>query len=463
MKTLFPTLFAALAPLAVTALACAAPASTTDAAATGAQEQNEDVPFDLMHTVPECHHDGHPTTWCDHTDVPALAQASGMEARINSLIDRAVDPAKSKIVIAYFSFSDKGVFNKLCEKGKAGFSVEGFFDQSYRTQLPAQLPAQCQGPSGNNVKVHFLGQLSDSPYIWRLHHNKFLIVDSGDDRPVSVNFSSGNLSSYGVSAHFDHWVLMTTPRTSNVVKMHDCVIDSLRKAIDPQATGTDQMIDDPNVYRQSLDACLAAQGTLFAPGKTWVESAITKENIAPLFSPDPAGANAEILIDNINRVQAGGKIYGAMQHFLHYGIAEALRGAVSRGVDVSLVMDDDVITGESEVPGVREFYDSELKQSVSGMKVQFLVTNAKEFQLMHNKFLVMENVDGSKTRVFSGAGHFTDAGLHDNYENFYLSQNDTLNKKYADLFGYLWPRSVTEQQATPPATPPAQPVQGMSP
>ena len=243
MKTRFPYLFAALAPLA---LGCAGPASTNaDAPATGAQEQNEDAPFDLMHTVPECHHAGHPTTWCDHTDVPALAQASGMEARINSLIDRAVDPAKSKIVIAYFSFSDKGVYNKLCEKGKAGFSVEGFFDQSYRTQLPAQLPAQCQGPSGNNVKVHFLGQLSNVPYVWRLHHNKFLIVDSGDDRPVSVNFSSGNLSSYGVSAHFDHWVLMTTPRTSNVVKMHECVVDSLRKAIDPQATGTDQMIDDP--------------------------------------------------------------------------------------------------------------------------------------------------------------------------------------------------------------------------
>ena len=256
---------------------------------------------------------------------------------------------------------------------------------------------------------------------------------------------------------------MTTPRTSNVVKMHECVDRLARKAIDPQATGTDQMIDDPNVYRQSLDACLAAQGTLFAPGKTWVESAITKENIAPLFSPDPAGANAEILIDNINRVQAGGKIYGAMQHFLHYGIAEALRSAVSRGVDVSLVMDDDVITGESEVPGVRQFYDSELKQSVSGMKVQFLVTNAKEFQLMHNKFLVMEERRRQQDARVLGRRYFTDAGLHDNYENFYLSQNDTLNKKYADLFGYLWPRSVTEQQATPPANPPAQPVQVMSP
>jgi phosphatidylserine/phosphatidylglycerophosphate/cardiolipin synthase-like enzyme len=252
---------------------------------------------------------------------------------------------------------------------------------------------------------------------------------------------------------------MTSARTSNVVKMHQCVVDSLRKAIDPQGTGTDQMVDDPFVYRQTLDACLASQGTLFAPGTTWVESAITKENIAPLFSPDPAGANAAILVENINRVQAGGKIYGAMQHFLHYGIAQALRSAVGRGVDVSLVMDDDIITGESEVPGVRGFYDAYLKQSVSGMKVQFLVTNAVDHQLMHNKFLVMENVDGTKTRVFSGAGHFTDAGLHDNYENFYLSQNDSLSKKYAELFGYLWPRSITEQQVNAPA----QPVQGGTP
>ena len=457
MKRRAFTLFPALAPLVV-ALGCSAPAATTEATA-GVQEQNEDAPFDLMHTVPECHHDGHATTWCDHTDVPALALASGMEARINTLIDRAVDPAKSKIEIAYFSFSDKGVFNKLCDKGKAGFSIEGFFDQSYRTQLPAQLASQCQGPSGNNVKVHFLGQLSDVPYVWRLHHNKFLIVDGGDERSVSVNFSSGNLSSYGVSAHFDHWVLMTSARTSNVVKMHQCVVESLKKAIDPQGRGTDQMVDDPVVYRQTLDACLASQGTLFAAGTSWVENAITKENIAPLFSPDPAGANAAILIENINRVQAGGKIYGAMQHFLHYGIASALRSAVSRGVDVSLVMDDDIITGESEVPGVRGFYDAYLRPSVSGMKMQFLVTNAKEFQLMHNKFLVMEGIDGQKTRVFSGAGHFTDAGLHDNYENFYLSQNDVLSKKYQDLFGYLWPRSVTEQQITAAA----QPVQGGMP
>ena len=124
-----------------------------------------------------------------HELLTKLAQASGMETRARAIIDKATDPAKAKIVIAYFSFSNTAVYNKLCEKGKAGFDIEGFFDQSYRTQMPAQLATSCQGPSGHNVRVHFLGQLSQSPWIWRLHHNKFLLVDTGvDNEPVNLNF-----------------------------------------------------------------------------------------------------------------------------------------------------------------------------------------------------------------------------------------------------------------------------------
>jgi hypothetical protein len=445
MKLRFLSLLAAL-PL----FAACSPAPSGDAAQSS-QDQTEDTPFDLMHTRPECHHDGHPTTWCTRDDVGPTAALSGMEKRINAILDRAVDPATSKILIAYFSFSAKGVFTKLCEKGKAGFDIEGFFDQSYRMQLPAQLMS-CQGPSGKNVRIHFLGQLSQVPYVWRLHHNKFLIVDSGDERPVSVNFSSGNLSSYGISEHFDHWALLTAPRASSLVKMHLCVAESLRKAINPEGAAVDQQIDDPNLYRSSLDACLSAQQTFFAPGTQWVEHAIDAEKIAPLFSPDPAGANAQILVENIGRVKPGGKIYGAMQHFLHYGIASALRSAAQRGVSVRLVMDAALISGQSEVPGVKPFYDSYLKESVSGMKVQFLVVNSPEFQMMHNKFLVMEGLDGDKTRVFSGAGHFSDAGLRDNYENFYLSQSDVLSAKYNELFGYLWQRTVTEAQVLDPSS-----------
>jgi len=411
---------------------------------TAGQNETELVPFDLMHTRPECQHDGHPDTWCTHDDAQHAASLSGMEKKIGAILDRAKDPEKSSIVIAYFSFSNKSVYSKLCEKGRAGFSVEGFFDQSYRTLMPAQLAQECQGPSGNNVRVHFLGQLSQSPFIWRLHHNKFLLVDAGVGQPVSVNFSSGNLSSFGTSVHFDHWALLETPRDSNLYKQHGCVVSALRKAINPKGAAQDEEIDDPDVYRSALEDCLTEEHTLFAPGTEWVDKAIAEEKIAPLFSPNPSGDNERILVDQIDRVAKGGRIYGAMQHFLSYDIAGALQQAVKRGVEVRLIMDDDVITGEGEVPGVRGFYDSELAEPVSGMKVQFLVTNAAEHQMMHNKFIVMENFDGKTTRVFSGAGHFTDAGLRDNYENFYVSESDDLSAKYGELFDYMWPRTVTQ-------------------
>lgn len=420
-----------------------------------------DIKFDLIHTRPECTHEGKASTWCDHNDAARLAELSGMETRVKALIDRATDPAKAKIAIAYFSFSNRAVYNKLCEKGKAGFSIEGFFDQSYRSGLPAQLANECQAPGKKNVVVHFLGQLSNSPYIWRLHHNKFLYVDPGGatDR-LSLTFSSGNLSSFGLSAHLDHWVIMDAPRNADVAKQNRCVMEGMRAAVAPaSAGGADKEIDDPGVYRSKLEDCLKKAKSYWKPGTSWVETAIAKEKVAPLFAPNPAGDLENVLIAQINRVQSGGKIYGAMQHFLHYGIASALQQAKQRGVEVSLAMDDDVITGDSEVEGVRSFYDSYLDPEHTGMKVRFVVTNAGDHQMMHNKFLVMEGIDGQKTRVFSGAGHFTDAGMRDNYENFYLTESSELSAKYKNLFEYIWPKTKSQsdiEQATP-ATPEAPP------
>lgn len=117
-------------------------------------------------------------------------------------------------------------------------------------------------------------------------------------------------------------------------------------------------------------------------------------------------------------------------------------------------MDDDVVTGDSEVPGVVEFYQNFLK--TSGIKIQFMKTNSGVMQMMHNKFLIMEKVkttQGSVQRVFSGAGHFTTSAMRNNYENFYLSQNQILTNKYKELFNYMWPKSITEEQATMPLNP----------
>ncbi|MBS1983325.1 MAG: hypothetical protein JST16_04060 [Bdellovibrionales bacterium] len=416
--------------------------------------------FDLMHTVPECHHQGKPTTWCSSEDTQNGADRAGMEKRVVEILDAARDPSDSRIVIAYFSFSNKAAFNKLCERGKAGISIEGFFDKSYGgdpTNLPGQLEANCQSGSKHNVRIHYLGDKNTSPgnFVWRLHHNKFLMVDPGGDDPIRLNFSSGNLSAYGLSLHFDHWVVMQADRDTALVKQHMCVVSALQKAIDPDGSGHDREVDDPKVYRQSLDSCLKKYGMLGLTDPEGAEKLLAKEKIAPLFAPNPNNDVFNTLVANVDRVKKGGHLSIAIQHFLYPEIAQALTRAVKRGVKVQMIMDDDVVLGMSEVPGVKQFYYKYLVPSKSGIDIRFMRTNADTPppQMMHNKFLVMEGVDGNKKRVFSGAGHFTSSGMRNNYENFYLSQVDDLTAKYLDLFEYMWDRSASESEVLAAGSP----------
>lgn len=390
----------------------------------------------LMHTKPVCAHDGKTPAWCTYDDLIPSSDASGMVANISSQIELAVDPATAKIFVAYFSFSNKPIFKKLCERATAGVPIEFFLDSSYRgNKLASDLKA-C-GPN-DNVKLHFIGKMDVSDpndIVWRLHHNKFMIVDTGvDAEPVKINFSSGNLSAYGTSLHFDHWVTVTAQRSSNIYQTHRCVISSMLRAIDPDGDGVDNDVDDPAVYRQNLDACLNAMSALR------IEDAIKSETIAPLFSPNPKNEIANALIAEIKKLKKGRAIRGAIQHFTHTSIARALADACTRGVDVKMVMDDDVLSGESEVPGVKEFYDSFLDNTC--IQIRFMQTNSPAFQMMHNKFLILGGL-----RVFAGAGHFTYSAMTKNYENFYLMQSASIVNQYDTMFDGMWGISLDEQQA----------------
>lgn len=405
-----------------------------------------EIEFNLMHTKPVCDHEDRPATWCTSQDTKKAAKAAGMEEAIREMLDKAKNPKKAKISIGYFSFSNSSVFEKLCERGKDGITIEGFFDSSAAELSGAfseRLAEECQGPEGDNVHVYYLG--TKSP--WRLHHNKFLLVDSGSG-PVRLNFSSGNLSSYGLSIHFDHWVMLEASRSSDLVQQHLCVIESLKQAVDSEERTPKS--DDPDVYRETLNECLA-ENSNWTESSSWVEKALKKEKIAPLFSPDPKNNIYKVLAKNIDEVVEGGKIYGAMQHFLHTGLAEKLQAAQERGVEVTLLMDDDVVLGDSEVPGVGEFFREFLDPSVSGFNLFFMQTNSDagngRAQMMHNKYLILDGVSKKgKKRVFSGAGHFTTAGMKNNYENFYLSEVKSLTEQYDELFNFMNEYSVSEEE-----------------
>lgn len=421
--------------------------------------QAQILKWDLMHTRPAtreaggCNHPPHSPSWCDSDDRLEAAKRAGMEDVVRSLIAEAQDPTKSSIVIAYFSFSNRAAFEALCEAGKRGISIKGFFDSDYASDpsnFPGRLAAECQAPGKTNVDVRFLGAKNTmvEPIVWRLHHNKFLLVDSGNPDSVSLNFSSGNLSSSGLSLHFDHWGVLRVRRSSNIYRYHQCVVSAL-DAARPQGS----QVDDPDRYLGELQDCVSRQDV-----RTSVESSIKSERVAALFAPNAKNEVYRALKSNIARVGAGGAIYGAIQHFLHYGIAQDLCDAADRGAEITLLMDNDVMSGESEVPGVRDFFESALRPCLrtpaaggGGFTIRYMETNAAIMQMMHNKFIVLKNLDGTgRDRTFSGAGHFTSSAMRRNYENFYITESPEMVTKYTKLFEYMKEFSLSEEQVVEP-------------
>ena len=415
---------------------------------------NAEITMELMHTKPECAQPGKTSTWCTAEDTDKATKDSGMVARINSILEKfAIAKAKAgaspKVHIAYFSFSNKLVHEKLCEVGKLGIPMTIVLDNGSKGQ--ADKVAACQkDPQKPNVKVSYLGGVRQP---WRLHHNKFLVVDPGDGTDFSINFSSGNLSTYGTSLHLDHWVVATAPANSNLTRSHLCVIKGLDEAVKTAdetgmyATGE----ADSKFDRQVVNAYIDTRGACFT--KTGViptmesDKALEAEGIAPSYSPNKKNEVLKVFIRELERVTArqnAGEemyIYIAIQHFLHRDVKAALVNAANAGVDVRLVMDDDVARGESEVPGVSKFYREELRGK--GMEIRFAQTNAGARQMMHNKLAIL-----SGERTFSGAGHYTTAAMKNNWENFYLVQNRKLVREYTTYFKELWEKSLDETGAT---------------
>lgn len=419
----------------------------------------------VLHTRPECNHEGHTSAWCTNEDRSEADKRSGMIDEINKMIDLADNP-ESKIFIAYLSFSNAGVFNKLCEKGKQGISIEAFFDYAqFGEEFPTRLKNECQGPKGKNINVRYLGiiQYQKDPDTgkeivdpetglpvleeWRLHHNKFLIVQPGQGRDVSISFSSGNLSKWGTSLHFDHWVTTVASYKSQFHKSHTCIIDGIRAAVDESDLKREYpekyVKDDPEIYSDTFESCYKTKD--LSP-----EKALAEDGIYLLNSPNNDRRTERALIKEIRDLGESAaenldkqyEIFGAIQHFNHRAIAKELNKLCSRktgSVNVSFIMDDDIILGQSEIPKIDKFFKENLLNKKFGGKscinIRFMETNASIRQMMHNKFIIFTGPDYA--RSFSGAGHFTNSAMRNNYENFYVSNNQSLVEQYRDLYNYM--------------------------
>lgn len=416
------------------------------------------IRFGFMHTKQNCavNENGvlRKPTYCLPSDREAMNKLSGMVDNINAQLDTALSNVKkAQVSIAYFSFSNSGVQKKVCELSSQGVSIRIFLDRGSAGTIDRGIMenSDCRDKNGTlNVKLSYLGGHTNggSGGIWRLHHNKFLMIDLGNGEPVKLNFSSGNLSSYGTSLHLDHWVTMEAPADSNIVNAHRCIMKGLEAAVEASGTvsGLSAAKADRTVsqaYINTREQCFDAKQVLprVNGGATLaqIETILHREQIAPLFSPNNDNYVAEAFIHSIQKLESGSYLYIAIQHFLHNGVASALINASNRGVDVRIIMEDGALKRESEVPGVDKMIQNLLTKAPR-MQIRFAETNHNNGDrpaMMHNKLALL---NGKMT--FSGAGHYTNAAMRNNWENFYFVTNSGVIASYTKYFKSLWDQSV---------------------
>jgi len=384
--------------------------------------------WDLVPILPKCQGPG---IHCTKEEMPEQVKKAGIVQRLKEMTDRA-ELNNGKIRLAFMSFTEPALLEVLCAAGKKGVQIEGFFhsNASGENGFGTKMTNDCQKSARRkNVVMHYMGMPKNGTSGWRLHHNKFFLVDHGAGKNVEIAFGSANLSSQGLSVNYENWNFFSGPRDLPFVKNHLCDIDAMRAA---RKAKREQ--DDPKVFRTKLDECLAHKDV--TPGKA--EEILEREGVVSFFSPDPKDRAFKVLADQIDKVVAGGRIRMAVYFFMHKPLIEKLKAAVARGVEVQLLVDDDIYLGGS-IPAQKRFWDGFIKPEQSGFKVRAFDTNEGAFQLQHNKYLVLEGV-GSRgvVRVFGGAGQFTLSAFQNNYENFFLVSDPAVTRAYGELFTDLW-------------------------
>ncbi|MGE4132234.1 MAG: phospholipase D-like domain-containing protein [Bdellovibrionales bacterium] len=380
--------------------------------------------WELVPILPACK-----AGWfCEKSEMPDQVEKAGIVPRMKDLIQEATKK-KAKLSMAFMSFTEPTLFEALCEAGKRGLEIEGFFHSTAGPPkgLGFRLTEECQAPGKTNISMSYMGMPKGGKSGWRLHHNKYMLFDFGAGR-VELLFGSANLSSQGLSINFENWNFLSADKKMPLVKDHLCDLEAMRAA---RQAGVEQ--NNPDVFRTKLDACTKRSHKIKD-----AEADLKKEKVVSLFSPDPNDFAHLWLVDQIARVVPGGRIRMAVYFFMHKQIIDALKAAQERGVEVRLLVDDDIYLGKS-IPTQQRFWETFLKPSESKFQVRTFDTDEGSFQLQHNKYLVLEGVDKlGETRVFGGAGQFTNAAFKVNYENFYVISDEDVVGAYSRLYDKLW-------------------------
>ncbi len=368
--------------------------------------------------------------FCEKDEVISSVEQSGLSKRLLAMAERA-RIENGQVYMAFMSFSETSLFEGLCDLGRNGLKLEGFFDSKAGppSGLGHRLETECQSPGKINITINYMGMPASGRSGWRLHHNKYFIAQY-DSNLAEMAFGSANVSFNGVSVNFENWNFVTGNVQDEFISDHLCNARAMHEA---RRAGADE--DDPKVFREVLESCLSYSD--LSPGVA--EGLLVREGGIAMFSPDPLNRTFKLLEDQIDRVPKGSRIQLAVYFFMHKELIEALRRASSRGVSVEILIDDDLSTGQISMPTQKRYWRELIRPEVSGFKIREFDTNENIFQLQHNKYVILYDVDGKQPpRVFGGAGQFTRSAFETNYENFFLVQDSNTVEAYIQQFSTLW-------------------------
>jgi hypothetical protein len=371
----------------------------------------------LIYSWPECDEKGHATTWCPPGgDNEAKEEQKDLVGRL--FPDLKLGP--SDIFIATYSYNNIQISNYLCSQLKKGANIEVISDYSYSQNKGLKRLSEDCGEK--KAKILYLGR-REIDKEWPIQHIKLIMYENSADENLTIIFGTANasLASYGL--HFESWNFVRTSKDTSFAKQHLC----LKKALDSagQTPIGGSYAKEAAKFKEVLSECRKSSHTLA------FDEALKREGIVPLFLPVKEDNVEEKIISAIDGVEKGSEISAATQLLTDLDLINSFIRAVERGVKVSLVLEDDTLTGAGDSRKTAVYYKRRLESS--GINFKFIETNQAIPQLMHLKFILI-----NKTLLITGSGQFSHAGLNENYENFYFAQIPQMVQDYQRLFEKLW-------------------------
>jgi phosphatidylserine/phosphatidylglycerophosphate/cardiolipin synthase-like enzyme len=388
----------------------------------------------------QCSHPGKARSWCNDADRPAAIAASGIE---DTLLGWVRDPAVTAVKITYMTFSSTRIAQALCDASAArGLQVDVFLQKTYLDPPEAATGSyrkllDCAAASPAALRVHARGGSQ-----W-LNHAKIFLAER--DGRVRFTSSSANISSSGLSLHYDNWLVFDAPAAHRLARQNLCYFDALKNMLNAQG------VPDKGRFMTLWKTC-SDQIPADAPdGATRTR-----------FIGVPAAPGMERPLDTLLAM-----IDGAQQSIRIAAhkitltaaapIATHIAAKAQQGIPVQIVFDDDTILKALSLPGAAALNVSAEEllgyQTLAdaGAEITFADTNEQLGLLMHNKYVI---VDG--TSLFTGAGNFSKASLTGkNTEQFYVTTDPALLDAYVrgwtELRGWAKPKDyfTTAGDSTP--------------